>query len=102
MAAGGLASIIFWFCWSQMLEAKNFGGGGYLLPRKELSPGAAAWLVHGSLWALFHLFFQWTLQDLTHMLPTCCRFGIRGATSKEHVAGNNRFGNDALMFQRFK
>ena len=45
---------------------------GYLLPRQELAHGRAAWLVHGALWAGFHLFFQWTLWDLVRMLPTCC------------------------------
>ena len=28
MAAGGLAFIIFWFCWSQMWESQEFGGAG--------------------------------------------------------------------------
>ncbi|MEO1403495.1 MAG: CPBP family intramembrane glutamic endopeptidase [Cyanobacteria bacterium J06635_1] len=34
---------------------------GYILPRQELTHGKWAWLIHGLLWDLFHLFFWWNL-----------------------------------------
>lgn len=34
---------------------------GYILPRQELTHGRRAWLIHGLLWDLFHLFFWWNL-----------------------------------------
>ncbi len=34
---------------------------GYVLPRQELQLGRYAWLVHGILWACFHVFKWWTL-----------------------------------------
>jgi membrane protease YdiL (CAAX protease family) len=74
---------------------------GYLLPRQELSSGKVAWLVHGSLWAAFHLFFQWTLWDLVRMVPTCCALSFvaqhRRNTWPEIVA--HTFGNSALLLQ---
>jgi membrane protease YdiL (CAAX protease family) len=34
---------------------------GYLLPRQEARHGEHAWLVHGAMWALWHVFFRWNL-----------------------------------------
>jgi membrane protease YdiL (CAAX protease family) len=34
---------------------------GYLLPRQEILYGKNAWLVHGSLWTLWHVFWKWNL-----------------------------------------
>ncbi|MEM8805698.1 MAG: CPBP family intramembrane glutamic endopeptidase [Cyanobacteria bacterium P01_G01_bin.38] len=34
---------------------------GYILPRQELTHGRWAWVIHGLLWDLFHLFFWWNL-----------------------------------------
>jgi membrane protease YdiL (CAAX protease family) len=34
---------------------------GYILPRQELAYGKWAWLVHGSLWWMFHFAFGWQL-----------------------------------------
>ena len=41
---------------------------GYLLPRQELAHGRGAWVVQGTLWALFHLFKWW---DVIGLLPVC-------------------------------
>lgn len=43
---------------------------GYVLPRQELAFGRFAWLVHGVLWSLFHLFIQPTLADTLRMTIT--------------------------------
>ncbi len=37
---------------------------GYILPRQELAFGKRTWLVHGTLWACFHMFKPWALPAL--------------------------------------
>ena len=37
---------------------------GYLLPRQELAFGERTWLVHGLLWAGFHIFRWWQLPTM--------------------------------------
>jgi hypothetical protein len=87
-----------------MWEAKKVGGAGICCRDRNFLTGAAAWLVHGSLWALFHLFFQWTLQNLTHMLPTCCALAFVAQHRKNTWPGiiAHTFGNSALMLQIFR
>jgi membrane protease YdiL (CAAX protease family) len=34
---------------------------GYLLPRQEVVYGRSAWVVHGLMWTLFHIFKYWEL-----------------------------------------
>jgi membrane protease YdiL (CAAX protease family) len=34
---------------------------GYLLPRQELTLRKHAWIVHGLLWAAWHVFWKWNL-----------------------------------------
>lgn len=41
---------------------------GYILPRQELAFGRYAWLIHGLLWAAFHVFKYW---DMIGLLPIC-------------------------------
>jgi len=41
---------------------------GYILPRQELAFGKWTWLIHGTLWGLFHIFWKWNLLIL---LPSC-------------------------------
>jgi membrane protease YdiL (CAAX protease family) len=41
---------------------------GYILPRQELTHGKLTWLVHGTLWACFHMFKWWAVP---FMLITC-------------------------------
>jgi membrane protease YdiL (CAAX protease family) len=45
---------------------------GYLLPRQELAHGGSTWLVHGVLWAGFHLGFFAT--DFLVLLPTALAY----------------------------
>jgi len=72
---------------------------GYLLPRQELAHGRAAWLVHGALWAAFHLFFQETLWDLVRMLPTCCALSFVAQHRRSTWPGvfGHTFGNSPLL-----
>jgi membrane protease YdiL (CAAX protease family) len=41
---------------------------GYILPRQELTHGKDTWLIHGTMWMLFHLYQWW---DLVALLPIC-------------------------------
>jgi membrane protease YdiL (CAAX protease family) len=41
---------------------------GYILPRQELAFGRKTWLIHGVLWACFHVFKWW---DILPLLPMC-------------------------------
>jgi hypothetical protein len=54
--------------------------------------------------ALFHLFFQWTLQDLTHMLPACCALAFVAQHRKNTWPGiiAHTFGNSPLLLQIFR
>jgi len=74
---------------------------GYVLPRQELAHGAAAWLVHGALWAAFHLFFQWSLWDLVRMVPTCCALAFVAQHCRNTWPGvvGHTFGNSGLLIQ---
>ena len=40
----------------------------YILPRQELTHGKITWLIHGILWACFHMFKWWAVP---FMLITC-------------------------------
>jgi len=43
---------------------------GYILPRQELAFGARTWIIHGTLWTLFHFFYHTNLGILISYLPT--------------------------------
>ncbi len=45
---------------------EEFWWRGYILPRQELAFGKWLWVVHGLLWALFHVFKWW---DVLALLP---------------------------------
>jgi membrane protease YdiL (CAAX protease family) len=40
---------------------EEFWWRGYILPRHELAFGKWTWLIHGVLWAFFHVFKWWDL-----------------------------------------
>ena len=50
------------------IVGEEFWWRGYILPRQELSHGKNTWLIHGTLWALFHAFKYWSIIGL---LPVC-------------------------------
>ncbi len=41
---------------------------GYVFPRQELAFKKWTWVIHGSLWGLFHIFWKW---NLIILLPSC-------------------------------
>lgn len=47
---------------------EEFWWRGLILPRQELTHGRNTWLIHGTLWALFHAFKYWSVIGL---LPVC-------------------------------
>jgi membrane protease YdiL (CAAX protease family) len=46
------------------IAGEEFWWRGYILPRQEARFGSLAWLIHGTLWAFFHLFRWWALPGL--------------------------------------
>jgi membrane protease YdiL (CAAX protease family) len=47
---------------------EEFWWRGVVLPRQELAFGKWTWVVHGVLWAFFHIFKWW---DVLNLLPIC-------------------------------
>ena len=52
---------------------------GYILPRQELTYGKYAWLIHGIMWTLFHIYQWW---DLIALLPICLSIAYISQRSK--------------------
>jgi membrane protease YdiL (CAAX protease family) len=50
------------------IVGEEFWWRGLILPRQELTHGRNTWLIHGTLWALFHAFKYWSVIGL---LPVC-------------------------------
>jgi membrane protease YdiL (CAAX protease family) len=74
---------------------------GYLLPRQEAASGPVAWLVHGLLWAAFHLFFQTTVWDRIRMMPTCCALALVAQSRKNTWPGivTHSVANSGFLIQ---
>ena len=47
---------------------EEFWWRGVVLPRQELAFGTWAWVIHGVMWAFFHIFKWW---DVLNLLPIC-------------------------------
>jgi membrane protease YdiL (CAAX protease family) len=50
------------------IVGEEFWWRGVILPRQELVHGKNTWLIHGTMWALFHAFKYWSWLGL---LPVC-------------------------------
>jgi membrane protease YdiL (CAAX protease family) len=48
------------------IVGEEFWWRGYILPRQELAHGRWTWLIHGTMWTLFHAFKYW---DWLGLLP---------------------------------
>jgi len=57
-------AVLYFLGWVLNILGEEFWFRGYLLPRQELAHGRHAWLVHGLLWSLHHLWQKWTLPVL--------------------------------------
>jgi membrane protease YdiL (CAAX protease family) len=47
---------------------EEFWWRGVVLPRQELALGTWTWVIHGVMWAFFHIFKWW---DVLNLLPIC-------------------------------
>jgi len=47
---------------------EEFWWRGYILPRQELAFNKWTWVIHGTLWGMFHIFWKW---NLIILFPTC-------------------------------
>ena len=63
---------------------EEFWWRGYILPRQELAFGKWTWVIHGVMWALFHVFWRWNLLIL---LPGCLAFSYVVYTRKNTWIG---------------
>ncbi len=50
------------------IVGEEFWWRGYVFPRQELAFKKWTWVIHGSLWGLFHIFWKW---NLIILLPSC-------------------------------
>ncbi len=57
---------------------------GYVLPRQERAFGRATWLVHGLMWAAFHVFKYW---DVIGLLPICLLIAYAAVRLRSNWAG---------------
>lgn len=54
--------LLIWFpYWMLNILGEEFLWRGVLFPRQELTHGKFTWLVHGTLWGIFHIPFGWQL-----------------------------------------
>ncbi|HSK88175.1 MAG TPA: CPBP family intramembrane glutamic endopeptidase [Anaerolineales bacterium] len=73
-AAGGMIrgrwdiAVLFLVTFFFNIAGEELWWRGYILPRQELAFGRKTWLIHGLLWAGFHVFKWW---DLLPLLPIC-------------------------------
>lgn len=94
--------ILFYYAF--VILVFNIGGEelwwrGYVLPRQELAFGKTAWIVHGILWSLFHLFMQPTLWDTLRMAITGVALAFVAQRTKNTWPGivGHSFGNLAFF-----
>jgi membrane protease YdiL (CAAX protease family) len=57
---------------------------GYILPRQELTFGRFTWLMHGLLWACFHVFKWW---DIITLIPICLLIAYTSQKRQNNWAG---------------
>jgi membrane protease YdiL (CAAX protease family) len=57
-------AVLYFLGWVLNTLGEEFWFRGYLLPRQELAHGRYAWLAHGLLWSIHHLWQGWTLPIL--------------------------------------
>ncbi len=57
---------------------------GYILPRQELAFGRFTWLVHGWMWAGFHVFKWW---EILNLLPVCLLIAFVSQKRQNNWAG---------------
>ena len=75
---------------------------GYILPRQVLTHGRWAWLVHGTLWTLFHFFQRWTYIQLLPITLSVSYVAYRTKNTSiaiaAHYIGNGIIGMIPILF----
>jgi membrane protease YdiL (CAAX protease family) len=66
------------------IMGEEFWWRGLILPRQELVYGKNTWLIHGTLWALFHAFKYWSVIGL---LPVCITLAFVAQRRQNNVPG---------------
>jgi membrane protease YdiL (CAAX protease family) len=63
---------------------EEFWWRGVVLPRQELAFGKWTWVVHGVMWAFFHIFKWW---DVLNLLPICLALSFVSSKLKNTTTG---------------
>ena len=94
--------ILFYYAF--VILVFNIGGEelwwrGYVLPRQQLAFGRVTWVIHGSLWSVFHLFMQPTLWDTVRMAVTGVALAFVAQRTQSTWPGivGHAFGNLAFF-----
>jgi membrane protease YdiL (CAAX protease family) len=72
-------ALVYFIGWVFNILGEELLWRGYLLPRQEASYGRWAWVVHGLLWTLWHVFWKWNLLNL---LPITLSIAYVGQKTK--------------------
>lgn len=89
-AAGGLLRGQWWLLVLYLvtyffnIAGEEFWWRGIILPRQELAFGRFTWLVHGLLWACFHVFKYW---DILTLVPVCLLIAYVSQKRQNNWAG---------------
>jgi hypothetical protein len=71
VAGNWLLVVVYFLCLIPNIVGEECYMRGIILARQEVTHGRWAWLIHGTLWTLFHFFQRWTyLQILPVTLAT--------------------------------
>jgi membrane protease YdiL (CAAX protease family) len=55
---------VYFIGWVMNIMGEELWFRGYMLPRQEAAYGGKAWILHGVVWSLHHLWQRWTLPVL--------------------------------------
>lgn len=53
--------VMYFIGWFFNIAGEELLWRGYLLPRQEAAHGERAWVIHGAMWALWHVYWKWNL-----------------------------------------
>jgi membrane protease YdiL (CAAX protease family) len=63
---------------------EEFWWRGVVLPRQELAFGQWTWIIHGFMWAFFHIFKWW---DVLNLIPICLGLSYMCTRKKSTTPG---------------
>ncbi|MEE4271167.1 MAG: CPBP family intramembrane glutamic endopeptidase [Thermoanaerobaculales bacterium] len=76
---------------------EEFWWRGYILPRQELAFGKGTWVIHGTMWALFHAFKWWHIIGLLPMTLGLSLYVIRSRNTTPGIVMHLAFNALGLI-----